>query len=332
MEKLNYVCPICLDIILDPIILEDGIIYDRKCYNILFENSHIINSPITRKCITGNIIEIKQFKNIVLDIIQYTNILDEYIFNLTYKTIKEHNLIKILKSCNKYKKEFQLIDFIEENNYNECYNLLTNNKLKLDFSEIDDYDNNILTFACISNNTDIIKLLLKNNNVDLNYTNKHNNNALIISCMNSNEEIAMILLNKNINYLKININNDNALLWSCYNNLKNVAFYLLSKNDIDINHVNNNNRNCLILATVNNNEKIILKILENNNINYNFYDNDKESPLMILLQNNNKKISRLLLNKPNIDVKLINNAGISILDYASMLRDDEMEILIRKLL
>lgn len=170
---------------------------------------------------------------------------------------------------------------------------LTNNKIK--FNNInpknDTYTRNSLYYACLNNMDNVIKIILNENNITLNYlniTDGNSNSPLILCCKNKNENRAIQILKLKYNkYLDINVYNNNskkksALFYAIKNNLKNVIhlllndkilyspfipkmFDILSFNDTEkeytsiINSYKNNTNNCNICFDCKENSNYVVK-------------------------------------------------------------------------
>lgn len=90
----------------------------------------------------------------------------------------------------------------------------------------------LLSYACESNEIDIVKMLLETDRIDVNaYSPKSGNTPLMIAIINKNSEIAELLINdKRTNINARNYNDRTALTFAVESNLENIVS-LLIKND-----------------------------------------------------------------------------------------------------
>lgn len=109
-------CPLSLDYLFKPIIAEDDQIYNELIFINLFKNETTIISPITKKRIGKTYKPVRHIRNVLIDFIIKTSILDKEISSMSYDIINDFDLFEILESCNKNEKHAkQYIELIVQN-------------------------------------------------------------------------------------------------------------------------------------------------------------------------------------------------------------------------
>lgn len=176
-----------------------------------------------------------------------------------------------------------------------------------------------IDIAYKNNKFDIFKLLLKKN-TDISIKNKY----LYLACKYSNFNIAKILLNDeniDINYKKTNEDN-NSLLHLLLIRTKNCCFdymecimSLINNNNFDINCVNNDNYTSLhLMCDTNENESniyLIKLLLSNKSIDVNYQcENNKNTALHFACIKNNIEVVEVLLTHQDIDIYIKNLYGL----------------------
>lgn len=110
-----------------------------------------------------------------------------------------------------------------------------------------------LMIAAENNNIAILRLLLKRNDLDVNLKNNSGITALMLAALNDSVEFVEILLS--VKNLDINLQSnfgDTALIFACAYGHKQVVKLLMLKKELDINLVNNNRQDAVYLAFKNN--------------------------------------------------------------------------------
>jgi ankyrin repeat protein len=159
-------------------------------------------------------------------------------------------------------KLFYLIDCGEQE---KAINLLYLNKnININYTINSD---TALIIACDNNAIDIIDVLLKMPNIDVNYKNNDGYDALYIACINNFPEIVIKILN--CKYYNIYNNSIPILFIACKMELESVANKLLEFADntnydcLNINYKSSNGDTALDWACINSMNNVAKKILDN---------------------------------------------------------------------
>jgi ankyrin repeat protein len=177
---------------------------------------------------------------------------EEIYFSFIYISIKNNKLLfikEIIDNSVLIKVKKVLIDSINSINSSGmnflfiCYvdtNKIEILKLLLKLPDInvniqDKYKENILHSACEENNIKIVKLLLAHPNIDVNIKNKYERTPLYIACRYNNIELAKLLLtHSNIDVNVKDVDGDTPLYYACKNNQIDIVKLLLEHPKIKI--------------------------------------------------------------------------------------------------
>jgi hypothetical protein len=78
----NYLCPICRELLVSPVMLSDGHTYCNACIDKLLEDDvSYIKSPLTGEKIKGTIIPNITMKKQIIDLIETSDVFNEMIEN-----------------------------------------------------------------------------------------------------------------------------------------------------------------------------------------------------------------------------------------------------------
>lgn len=172
-------------------------------------------------------------------------------------------------------------------------------------------------------NSTIVDCILNDGTIDLNKFNYNNDTVLIQSCKNGWGQLLNLLIkHKNID---INLFNKctgiNALIAAC--DASNAAFVdlLLSheKISISLNHQDNYGRTPLFYCCRNGAEECVKLLLNHPAINVNTCSKDGSSPLFVASSEGRATIVKLLLSHPGIDVNVINVNSDTALGVATLM-------------
>lgn len=78
----HFICPICHELLLDPVVAKDGIVYNRQCfetYTNTVEPGDQILSPVTKELMSRGITKVTMIRTIIIDLMKSSNIFDDYI-------------------------------------------------------------------------------------------------------------------------------------------------------------------------------------------------------------------------------------------------------------
>jgi ankyrin repeat protein len=174
------------------------------------------------------------------------------------------------------------------------------------------HDDTPLFISIYERNFEMLKLLLKNKNININLKNNRQQTALHIAVYNRYFDAIKLLVNYGCDTnIKDNKGNTALLMTSDFN----IINYLLKKSNVDVNIKNNDNINILFQAIEYNNYYIVDKVLEKK-ININEKDNYGNTALIMAIYMNSIKFVKLFLNINNIDLTLKNIYGMTALDVA----------------
>lgn len=345
----NFLCPICRELLINPIVADDGFFYNEECFKTLTKNKKQIQSPMTKKIITDNYKKVPQIKNILLELLNskkaaynntyifrwnnniYESLISVDICNIINCDLLEQYLLEIDANCcstNEKKKIYTILlfnimirydKFTEKNKIsNILIKFITNNKMLIDHKYVNDESTTLLIAAFNTNSEDIAIKILDDSDVDYNWVDNKGNTALIYACRKKWPAIILKLLEKpDIDYNIIDNKDNTPLLYAVKYEMDNVALTLLNKEDIDCNHIDKNYATSILIYTCgNNNEIIALELLKKPNINYNYIDHEGDTAFLVACCNNLYKVATELLKKPNINYNHIDKNGYSALMYA----------------
>lgn len=192
---------------------------------------------------------------------------NKQIFNCLYKACTNNDINKVKK----------LLLHIEENDFgdDEFANIIN----------INDYSCNItsLTYACFFEYSDIVDLLLSNNNIDINKP-ACDKTPLTCACTKGHTDIVKKLLScEKIDINKKDTIGKTSLINSCddlYNYYPCTVELLLSHRDINVNITDNTGKTALIYACINKQVKLCKLLLKHCDIDVNIIDKNGKSVLM----------------------------------------------------
>lgn len=320
------ICPISLDLLLDPVIASDGITYNRKSIEIHFMTSD--TSPVTREKMTKKLQKNRIILQTVLYIIENTNYFDEHITSLSVDQILQYDQHSILSSSGKIRKllgptlnaslleicikkenntEIKYSHYSRDDDIYTIYNLL--NFSNIDVNLVTPIGSTLLHIACKNNWLKIVEKLLTFPNINVNVvtTKEH---PLEIACKNGHREIVEKLLT--FPNIVINDFGGNILNVACKNNWYDVVKKLIEMPNININCVSNydgSSLSPLLIACQNKYESIAILLLTHPDININCLDENKNTPLSIACENGMTDVVFKLLEKQNINVDNVNAYG-----------------------
>ncbi len=380
----TFLCPICHDLLLDPVLANDGFVYNKGCIVKVFEGKLNALSPMTRNPLTNTFLPVRWIKTLIIDLINGSMVNSSYfntngsvlqlsdistndqierfyIFDQWIKDLSEYQInnfsLDIMESLvsnpllsEENKKimkirlfvenmktnigsEQKMMDFVQKYlTENEDINIIVNDtmdnyltlcckkkmigpallllKTNINYNYTNIDDENALIISCKLGLSAIVIELLKKPELNYNYIDIKNENSLLLSCKHGFSDIGLELLNKpDINYNFRDNNGFSALLHACHNKLEKVALKLLDKPDIDYNNTSSCGYNAFLLACNSKVENVALKLLTMPEIDYNCIYMSSDNPLLVACVNELSEIALKLLEKPNIDYNFLNNHG-----------------------
>src|SRR5579872_2744801 len=99
----NCTCPICTQLLFDPVVAADGIFYNKKCFVKYSEKykKKLIKSPVKGIEIAKTFIVNNSMRELIINLIKTTTIFDNVIKNMSISDIIEYNLEDDLFECSK---------------------------------------------------------------------------------------------------------------------------------------------------------------------------------------------------------------------------------------
>jgi len=194
----------------------------------------------------------------------------------------------------------------------------------------DGYNNSPFNHAIIKGNYEILKALLKNNNVELNSLNSEKETPLISIIKSHNftcqekEFLVNQLLKRGININLVGNENNTALIHSIQNGYFSII-ELLIKNGADVNIVNNEGNSPLIYA-IRRGYLPIVKLLIESKANVNIRNKYNYSPIDYSIITKNYKITKYLFDCGFNNFVIINTQK-SFEGFRQIIQDGNLELL-----
>lgn len=166
-----------------------------------------------------------------------------------------------------------------------------------------------LQIACDKNHIEVVKELLKSDNIDITYSGR---TTFLQAGQQGNIEIVKEFISHSVD-----LNSSGALLVACDNNQIETVRELLKCDNIDINHSNKSGCTAFYLACKEGNIEIVMALIsysvdinKNNNFGY--------SPLQVVSYNNHIEIVKELLKYETIDIEKTDFSGCTAFYLACM--------------
>lgn len=171
--------------------------------------------------------------------------------------------------------------------------------------------------ALYDRNFDKIHDLLDNHDIELNYANAKNENALLLCLHFELREIALKILDKpNCGLNQIDKLKNNTLVFAIKKFYEDVAIKILNKGYKNINYVDAHGDNALSCALRYNHFKLIDKLMSYPNLDVNHIDNHGDSCLLIAIDSLKEELGLRMLNKYRVNIDYINKHGFNALILA----------------
>jgi len=180
-------------------------------------------------------------------------------------------------------------------------------------------DNTPLHIALINEYPEIAELLLKHKDIKVNIQNKDNNTPLHIALTNGYTDIVKLLLKRED--INVNIQNEysnSPLHIALINGYTNIAELLLEHKDIMVNIQNEYSNSPLHIASMKDYDEIVELLLKHKDIMVNIQTEYSNSPLHIASMKGYDVIAKLLLEHKNIKVNIQNEYDETPLHFASL--------------
>ena len=171
--------------------------------------------------------------------------------------------------------------------------------------------------ALYDRNFDKIHDLLDNHDIELNYANAKNENALLLCLHFELREIALKILDKpNCGLNQIDKLKNNTLVFAIKKFYEDVAIKILNKGYKNINYIDAHGDNALSCALRYDQFKLIDKLMSYPNLDVNHIDNHGDSCLLIAIDSLKENIGLMILNKYKVNIDYVNKHGFNALILA----------------
>jgi len=281
IEIETFICPICHDLLLEPVLASDGIVYNDQCIKRHIEGKQYPKSPITRNAILKTFQPVRLIKTIIIELINRSDILDQWSKELTIEQLNSYSLNVLDDLLNVTKLPVQYKNYIY------------GRKLKQIICENKSSEEKIMNYLNSHSNDDRI----------CDYVDESGTNTFAYCCENRLSRVAIELLHyESFDHNIILLPSESSLLMiACTQQLVDVALELLKKPNINYNHVAKNGNNALIIACDKDLEKIAIEMLDNRpDIDYNHAGEIGWSALLVSCYIGGEQTAHKLLEKPNI--------------------------------
>ncbi len=237
---------------------------------------------------------------------------------------------------------YEKIDFsLKNENHSNClmlsiFNNMKNLSLKIiktgkvNFTEEDNANHTVFTYACQESEKEIALELLKYDTIDINHKIDDKSTPLILCCdRKSIKDVALELLKReNIDVSVINDKKETALLVASREGLEDIAIEILKKKDSKPNHLDDQNKTILYWATYNNLYNLSYELLNNYDcLPYLIESNINDQALIHACKNNMDDIALMILKDERVEWWESNKKNISIFDY--IFKQNMNEVIIR---
>jgi ankyrin repeat protein len=327
VEIENFICPICHRLLLDPVVASDMKFYNRNCLEQHIENTKSegkhLKSPITNNPMDSQYIKVIDTKNHIIELIQKTDILDEYIKDISIDEIIEFGIHQILQECGKLPKinmdklsDVAFLNIIQSGDEKTVLATMDYFGDKINYHNILKKNNTFLIKACEQDMSRVAISLLDKKNMQYNIVNNEGTCALIVAYENGMEDVILKLLDKDNIDQSIRVfesyYEESFLIKACEGRMSIVAISLLDKKNIQYNIVNKEEMCALIVAYENGMEDVILKLLDKDNIDQSIrvFESYYGESFLIKMCDKKKKMPKI------IDKLLINRSDDNNLNIA----------------
>ncbi|XP_067653128.1 serine/threonine-protein phosphatase 6 regulatory ankyrin repeat subunit A-like [Haliotis asinina] len=223
-------------------------------------------------------------------------------------------------------------------------------------SVVDEDGDNILHFACLGADENILQHILRLNLVDINYRGSNGMTALLLAAQHNAHYVFKLLLNSGADPSVVNSDGNNVLHFACkaddeeivkhvlqlhlvdincrgsngmtplllaarYNTIG--AFELLLENGADPSVVNSYGNNALHFACIGGNEDIVKHVIKLHLVDINCRGYNEMTPLLLAAERSASGIFEMLLDN-GADPSVVNSDGNNALHFACIADDEEI--------
>ncbi len=276
-----WMCPICMDPLLDPVVADDCYMYDEKCF-IEYNKNNNMMSPFTGKLVSQKYIKVFQIRSFVIDLMLSTDEFDQWLTDTSYDRIIDLNLSHHIIHSEKLQLldqsiRINLIKYVvtkmfDSLEYENAIKLLNQYEIGSESMKTDHWIK-----LCENNRSEQALKFMDYfvSEIDYNFITDTGVNGLLMACKNKMIDVVLKLLEKpNLNLSFVDKKSNNALILCCERKLSDLALKILEKDRFGLyNHINSEGANALIIACNNRLEEVTIALLKKSDIDYNFvYD------------------------------------------------------------
>ena len=180
-----------------------------------------------------------------------------------------------------------------------------------DVNLIDENGRTVFYIACFFNKHDIIRLLCKDERIDINKPGKDGDTPFINLCSGNKEGLRCIWRRNDLDINKKDNYGMNAIKASFHFNCHRIARSLFDRTDLII---DDEDKKALIFqAYYNQNHELIKLVHEKTNLGVNILNDEGESLFFACVKKNLKRSIRLLCRNPDLDVNIKNSDNNSVI-------------------
>ncbi|KAI2503221.1 serine/threonine kinase [Fragilaria crotonensis] len=180
-----------------------------------------------------------------------------------------------------------------------------------------------LILASNNGNEKVVRLLLNDEEVDVNFQDNDGATALYYASHNGQVEVVRALLEHD----RVNVNiqdndGDTALLLASEKGHLEVVRALLNHDGVDVNLPDMDGKTALIVASEFGHFEVVCALLNHEGVNVNIQDNDARTALIWARRKGHSEVVRALLNQEGVDVNVRDKYGYTALKVARMRPED----------
>lgn len=327
-------CPMCQKIMFDPVSTSDHCIIDASCAQkfVHIQSTNYVKNPITNHSIIGSFKKVRYLKDLIINLIIYTNLLDQWILDIEPYDIICYDLADHLQIIKKLRPDFtvckksrsylyeSLSNFIKTGDENRAIKLVNRidiNALYRESRESRDKRTNlrpILIEACSESMSRLAMIIIDRGYKYYNIPDVDENTALIIACKEGMEDVAIkLLMLPGIDCRNQDQDGLTALGYAVIKKMTNVVMMMIDEKNskklkIDVNHQDIHGCSVLMYACMRRLNDVALFLIDKyKNLNYNASDSDGETALLIAISKGSTQVASKLLDINDINFVHVNN-------------------------
>ncbi|XP_046365595.2 ankyrin repeat and KH domain-containing protein 1-like [Haliotis rufescens] len=175
-------------------------------------------------------------------------------------------------------------------------------------SQVDDYGDNILHWACRGGHLGMAKYLLSEYSVDINSRGIYGSTPLMKAASHGHRDVFEFLVSKGVNVSQVDDYGDNTLHWACRGGHLGMARYLLSKYSLDINSRGKYGSTPLMKAASDGHREMFW-FLESFGANVSQVDDDGDNILHYASSGGHPEMVKYILSQDFVDINRRGNYG-----------------------